>query len=60
MRGDVVEAVLEMHDGGCASAHKPGRHCLVGRIGRGAKPPPQFGQTFCNLFSAQSAQNVHS
>ena len=33
---------------------------LTGRIGRGAKPPPQFGQTFCSLLSTQSAQNVHS
>ena len=49
-----------LSDGGCASVHTPGRHCFAGRIGRGAKPPPQFGQTFCSLLSTQSAQNVHS
>jgi hypothetical protein len=32
----------------------------VGRIGRGAKFPPQFGQTPLSLFSTQSRQNVHS
>jgi hypothetical protein len=37
-----------------------GRHCLAGRIGRGAKPPPQFGQTLNSFVSTQSAQNVHS
>jgi hypothetical protein len=32
----------------------------AGRIGRGAKLPPQFGHTPSSLFSAQSRQNVHS
>ena len=32
----------------------------AGRIGRGAKFPPQFGQTLLSLFSTQSRQNVHS
>jgi hypothetical protein len=32
----------------------------AGRIGRGAKFPPQFGQTPPSLFSAQSRQKVHS
>jgi hypothetical protein len=32
----------------------------AGRIGRGAKPPPQLGQTPAKTVSAQSAQNVHS
>jgi hypothetical protein len=31
-----------------------------GRIGRGAKLPPQFGQTPFSLLSTQSRQNVHS
>ena len=31
-----------------------------GRIGRGAKPPPQFGQTFSSTCSTQSRQKVHS
>jgi hypothetical protein len=32
----------------------------AGLIGRGAKPPPQLGQTFSSTVSTQSAQNVHS
>jgi hypothetical protein len=32
----------------------------TGRIGRGAKFPPQFGQTPPSFFSTQSRQNVHS
>ena len=32
----------------------------AGRIGLGTKFPPQFGHWFCNLFSAQFKQNVHS
>jgi hypothetical protein len=39
---------------------RPGRHSVAGRIGRGAKPPPQFGQTLKRRRSTQSAQNVHS
>jgi hypothetical protein len=31
-----------------------------GRMGRGANPPPQFGQTLCSTVSMQVAQNVHS
>jgi hypothetical protein len=31
-----------------------------GRIGRGLKLPPQFGQRPANTFSTQSRQNVHS
>ena len=34
-----------LSDGGCFIDHTPGRHSFAGRIGRGAKPPPQFGQT---------------
>jgi hypothetical protein len=33
---------------------------VVGRTGRGAKPPPQLGQTFANTVSTQVAQKVHS
>jgi len=47
-------------DGGRFASERPGRHSVAGRIGLGAKPPPQFGQTFCSMFSAQLAQNVHS
>src|SRR5215467_10551514 len=47
-------------EGGRFASESPGRHSVAGRIGLGAKPPPQFGQTFCSLFSAHSAQNVHS
>ena len=32
----------------------------AGRIGRGEKLPPQFGQTPLSLVSTQSRQNVHS
>jgi hypothetical protein len=31
-----------------------------GRVGRGTRLPPQFGQMPCSRFSAQVAQNVHS
>ena len=47
-------------EAGCLSRQTPGRHSCEGRIGRGAKPPPQFGQTLCSLSRAQSAQKVHS
>ena len=33
---------------------------VLGQIGQGQKPPPQFGQTLCRMFSTQSRQNVHS
>src|SRR5262245_14614439 len=33
---------------------------LEGRIGLGANPPPQFGQTSCRTPSTQEAQKVHS
>jgi hypothetical protein len=49
-----------LSDGGCLPTHAPGRHSREGRIGRGTKPPPQFGQTLNSLFSTQSAQKVHS
>jgi hypothetical protein len=32
----------------------------TGLIGRGMKPPPQFGQTLCSTLSTHAAQNVHS
>jgi hypothetical protein len=32
----------------------------AGRIGRGEKSPPQFGQTPPSTFSTQAAQKVHS
>jgi len=47
-------------DGGCLAVETPGRHSLAGLIGRGAKPPPQFGQTLKSLVSTQAAQKVHS
>jgi len=47
-------------DGGRLLTDSPGRHSVTGRIGRGAKPPPQFGHTFASRVSTQSAQNVHS
>jgi hypothetical protein len=33
---------------------------LAGRIGRGTKPPPQFGHTLPRTCSTQAAQKVHS
>ena len=42
------------------AAPTPERHSVFGRIGRGTKPPPQFGQTLDSTFSTHSAQNVHS
>jgi hypothetical protein len=47
-------------EGGRFATDRPGRHSVAGRMGRGAKPPPQFGQTLSSLVSTQSAQNVHS
>src|SRR5262249_37593185 len=38
----------------------PERRSLTGRIGRGANPPPQLGQTLNSTSSTHSAQNVHS
>jgi hypothetical protein len=49
-------------DGACriiVRSLPPFQFC-AGRTGRGLKPPPQFGQTLCNIVSAQSAQKVHS
>jgi hypothetical protein len=54
------ESVTRFVDGGRFATESPGRHSLAGRIGRGTKPPPQFGQTLESLSSTQSAQNVHS
>jgi hypothetical protein len=53
-----------------AGAH-PGRTTLLvdggstvsrwaGRMGRRTSSPPQFGQTPCRMFSAQSRHQVHS
>src|SRR5580658_4492943 len=47
-------------EGGRLATESPGRHSVAGRIGRGSKPPPQFGQTLNNTLSTQSAQKVHS
>ena len=45
---------------GLLPRHTPGRHSVIGRIGRGTNPPPQFGQTLNSTVSTQRAQNVHS
>ena len=47
-------------EAGRFASERPGRHSVTGRMGRGTNPPPQLGQTSCNSFSTQSAQNVHS
>ncbi len=52
----VQERRTRVVDGGRLATERPGRHSRTGRIGRGAKPPPQFGQTFWSMLSTQSAQ----
>jgi hypothetical protein len=54
------ERCTRLAEGGRFSTESPGRHSLAGRIGLGAKPPPQFGQTSRKVRATQSAQNVHS
>ena len=49
-----------LDDGGCLAIDRPCRHSVAGRIGRGTKPPPQFGQTLSSVVSTHFAQNVHS
>jgi hypothetical protein len=44
---------------GKAPRWSPPFQSLTGRTGRGAKPPPQFGQTSPSRVT-QSVQNVHS
>jgi len=41
---------------GRLASDRPSRHSVFGRIGRGAKPPPQLGQTLLSNVSTQSAQ----
>jgi deazaflavin-dependent oxidoreductase (nitroreductase family) len=41
-------------DGGSTASRRPGR------MGRRTSSPPQFGQTPCRMFSAQSRHQVHS
>ena len=60
MSSRLKDSCLRFVDGGCFATDSPSRHSVAGRIGRGAKPPPQFGHTFFTVFSTQSAQNVHS
>jgi hypothetical protein len=60
MSSRLYDRWIRFVDGGRLATDSPGCHSVVGRIGRGTKPPPQFGQTLCNLCSTQSAQNVHS
>ena len=49
-----------MVEAGRLASDRPGRHSRAGLIGRGAKPPPQLGQTLLKYRSTQSAQKVHS
>src|SRR5262245_10564286 len=56
----VYDKSTRLIDGGRFATESPGRHSVAGRIGRGTKPPPQFGQTLKSTLSTQSAQNVHS
>jgi len=45
---------------GFAPRKLPFLQFLEGLTGLLTNPPPQFGQTLCNTFSTQDAQNVHS
>jgi hypothetical protein len=49
-----------MREAGRLAGERPGRHSVAGRIGRGAKPPPQLGQRLWSSCSTQSAQTMHS
>ena len=55
-----IRPAKEWRPGMCFVTHTPGRHSCEGRIGRGTKPPPQFGQTLDSFVSTQFAQKVHS
>ena len=45
---------------GCAPRKLSPFQFFDGLMGRGTKPPPQFGQTLSRMVSTQVAQNVHS
>jgi hypothetical protein len=60
MSSRLYDKCTRLVDAGCFATDNPGRHSVAGRIGRGANPPPQFGQTLCNLVSTHPMQNVHS
>ena len=36
---------MRLSDGGRFATDSPGRHSVAGRMGRGVKPPPQFGRS---------------
>src|SRR5690242_11545938 len=56
----LYDKATRLVEAGRLASDRPGRHSVDGRTGRGAKPPPQFGQTLNSTLSTQSAQNVHS
>jgi hypothetical protein len=56
----VYDKKIRLVEDGRFATESPGRHSVAGRIGRGTKPPPQFGQTLKRTLSTQSAQKVHS
>jgi hypothetical protein len=60
MASRVYDKNARLVEGGRFATESPGRHSVAGRIGRGTKPPPQFGQTLKSTLLTQSAQNVHS
>src|SRR3954466_7541020 len=51
-----------LDQGACriTSREFPPFQVFFGRIGRGQKPPPQFGQTFPKMSSTHERQKVHS
>jgi hypothetical protein len=56
----VDRAVLRGVLAGNAPRKLSPRQFVAGRLGRGQKPPPQFGQTFASTSSTQVVQKVHS
>jgi hypothetical protein len=53
-RGAQPGRTTRLADGGSAASRR------AGRMGRRTSSPPQFGQTPCRTFSAQSRHQVHS
>ena len=55
----VFEACLRVVEAGSLTSPSPGRQAWAGPIGRGANPPPQFGQTSCeHVLHAVAAERA--
>ncbi len=55
-----LERWVRFCDGGWWVREMPWTQGVAGRMGRGAKLPPQLGQMFWRWVFTQSAQKVHS